>query len=674
MSCVALVRGFRRAVVRLSALAAVVLATVLVGPVSALPPVSEAPPASDSPPVSEAPPVFDRADQIQILGVDESPELVVLDLAVPPSIGELTPGPSDFGVSDNGRLVDFVVEPVSTGLDIVVVLDTSGSMRGSALDAAKSAAAQFIEALPTDTRVGLISFDELVDVRRTPTEDRSAVLADLRELSATGNETAIWDALVQAVDVVGDRSDRSRSIIVLSDGEDTASVTLPDQLVERLGRSGSALYAVAIESPESDLVVLESVVGAVGGQFLATEDFGQLEQLYGEIAGRLSNRYRIRFEPQTTDERTVVVSVGSAAGVATVRTVVGQGGPAVVPSDPGPGADLSPAPGAATEERGALGVVSQPALGWLGHPVLQWVGLFSIFAAICVGVWALSSRPSTGGIRLDAAAGADQLVGLNARIGHAADRFIAEHDQRRRFDSKLEAANISMRPGEFVLGWVVLSALAVIAFSTLLGLTMALLLVPLSAVAALTILNSRASRRQAAFADQLTETLSIMASSLRAGQSLPRAVELVAAEAPSPTADQFHRISFEVRVGRDLTDSIQDAAARMDNDDLAWLAEAVDIHRELGGDLTEILDNVSDTIRERRTVARQVKALSAEGRATGWVLLVMPLLLFLLTWWRTPRAVEVMVTEGLGRLLLALALAGMVVGHLWIRRLVKFAY
>jgi tight adherence protein B len=165
-----------------------------------------------------------------------------------------------------------------------------------------------------------------------------------------------------------------------------------------------------------------------------------------------------------------------------------------------------------------------------------------------------------------------------------------------------------------------------------------------------------------------------MASSLRAGQSLPQSIELVASEARSPTAEQFQRIHFEVRVGRDLTESIREAARRMESRDLEWLAQAVDIHRDLGGDLTEILQNVAATIRERRTAARQIDALSAEGRATGWVLLGMPIALFAFAWWRTPDSIERMLTEPLGRLLLALAVGGMATGHLWIRHLVKPRY
>ena len=133
-------------------------------------------------------------------------------------------------------------------------------------------------------------------------------------------------------------------------------------------------------------------------------------------------------------------------------------------------------------------------------------------------------------------------------------------------------------------------------------------------------------------------------------------------------------ISFESRVGRDLTESMLGVAARMKNQDLEWVTRAVDINRELGGDLTEMLDNVADTIRDRRRVARQVQALSAEGRASGWVLLALPVLMFLFLWWRTPDNVDLMVTEPVGRFMLGLAGAGMLVGFLWIRKLVDLKY
>ncbi|MDH3679707.1 MAG: VWA domain-containing protein, partial [Acidimicrobiia bacterium] len=111
----------------------------------------------------------DPDGQIQILGVDEAEDEIVLEVAVPPALGRLAPIDRNFGVTDGGQLVDVAVAPVATAADTVLVLDTSGSMRGSALTAAKAAARSFVENLPDDARVGLVSFGETVVIHREPT-------------------------------------------------------------------------------------------------------------------------------------------------------------------------------------------------------------------------------------------------------------------------------------------------------------------------------------------------------------------------------------------------------------------------------------------------------------------------------------------------------------------------
>ena len=627
--------------------------------------------AETSTTVAEESPEPAEADRIQILGVDETEDEVILELAVPPAIGRLAPVDANFGVTDGGQLVDFVVAPVETAADTVMVLDTSGSMQGSALAAAKSAAVSFIQALPEDTRVGLIGFGDTVVTYRTPTLDRAGLLADIEGLSATGQQTLLWDALLAAADLAaGPAAANHSSIVVLSDGDDTASAAGPADVVRKLDTGSTALYAVAIESPDTDLLALEETVNLVGGQFLATTDIGQLDSLYTDIAGRLANRYRLRFAPAQQGTRTVVVSVAAGSSVATARVTIG-GGVGGQPPAPGP-IDRDPPPVLNIDEQPVLGAVVTPAAGWLSGPAMLGLGMGSMFAAFAI-FGLIIVRPAAQ-VRFDTAAGVDRLGGISARLGDAADQLIARHDQGSLIDARLEAADVNMRPGEFVLAWLLAAVAAGLTLSALFGLAAGPVAVAASVAGGLLFLRVRANRRRSRFADQLTETLGVMAGSLRSGQSLPTSIELVSAEAPSPTAEEFHRIAFEVRVGRDLTESIRDAARRTASEDLEWVAQAVDINRELGGDLSEIMDNVAATIRERRTVARQIDALSAEGRATGWVLLAMPILLFLFSWWRTPDTVAMFMTEPIGRVLLIVAVTGMTVGHIWIRHLIKLKY
>ncbi|MEL6983464.1 MAG: type II secretion system F family protein, partial [Actinomycetota bacterium] len=494
----------------------------------------------------------------------------------------------------------------------------------------------------------------------------------LEQLEATGAETALWDALLVGAEALAGSDDGRASIVVLSDGDDTISDAEPGEVIDRFDSGSVALYAVAIESSDTDLVALEQVAAGIGGQFLATSDIGQLDSLYTDIAGRLANRYRVWFAPVGSGERTVVVSVATDRGVASARTLVGTGTSVAGPAISEPTTGDEPAPILNLDEEQTLGLVVAPSAGGLSSPGLLWVGLGSMFAAMLVG-GALLVRPGNQ-VRLDAAASADRITGLNLRAGRVIDRVLASHDRGKRIDRRLEAADVNLRPGEFVLAMFVIVVAVAVLVGVLAGAAQAAIVVAVIVIGASILLGVRARKRQNRFADQLTETLGIMASSLRAGQSLPKAIELVGAEAPSPTAEQFHRIAFEVRVGRDLTDSIRDTAERMASPDLEWVAQAIDINREYGGDLTEILDNVAGTIRERRTVARQVDALSAESRATGWLLMALPVVIFLFSWWRTPDTIAGFVGDPIGRILLVGAITGMAVGHLWIRQLVKVKY
>jgi tight adherence protein B len=188
------------------------------------------------------------------------------------------------------------------------------------------------------------------------------------------------------------------------------------------------------------------------------------------------------------------------------------------------------------------------------------------------------------------------------------------------------------------------------------------------------LLGLKRGRRQAAFADQLDDSLQLMASSLRAGHSLLRAVDAVSTEAAAPTSEEFARIVNETRVGRDLGDALDEVAERMDSDDFRWVAQAIGIHREVGGNLAEVLDTVGHTIRERNAIRRQVKALSAEGKLSAVVLMALPfgIVGFLSV---TNPAYLAGFTEGLaGYLMIAAVVVLLTVGGLWLKKTVAIRF
>ncbi len=126
-----------------------------------------------------------------------------------------------------------------------------------------------------------------------------------------------------------------------------------------------------------------------------------------------------------------------------------------------------------------------------------------------------------------------------------------------------------------------------------------------------------ASKRLAAFAEALPDTLQLLAGSLRAGFSLVQAVGAVAQEAAEPMATQLQLAFNENRLGRPIEDALDDVAIRMESADLAWVVMAIRIQREVGGNLAELLDTVADTMAQRERVRREIKRPHRRGPALG---------------------------------------------------------
>ncbi len=126
----------------------------------------------------------------------------------------------------------------------------------------------------------------------------------------------------------------------------------------------------------------------------------------------------------------------------------------------------------------------------------------------------------------------------------------------------------------------------------------------------------------------------------------------------------------ESRLGRDLSESMHALASRMDSKDLEWVVSAIDINRDTGGNLSEILQKVSMTIRERARIGRQVRTLTAEGRLSARILLILPFAMLLWQWRVNPDNLAKL-TEGIGLIFLAIAGVLLVLGSLWVRRIVN---
>ena len=137
-------------------------------------------------------------------------------------------------------------------------------------------------------------------------------------------------------------------------------------------------------------------------------------------------------------------------------------------------------------------------------------------------------------------------------------------------------------------------------------------------------------RRLKMFDNQLGDMLNLMVNGLRAGFSTLQAMEAVSRELPSPISDEFHRVVQEMQLGIQMEDALTHLTRRINSDDLDLVITAINIQREVGGNLAEILDVISYTIRERVRIKGQIAAITAQGRATAWVIAALPIVLVLL--------------------------------------------
>ena len=279
-----------------------------------------------------------------------------------------------------------------------------------------------------------------------------------------------------------------------------------------------------------------------------------------------------------------------------------------------------------------------------------------------------SGQSATAAVEASAAAGGWIPQGMTS-FGR---RFANASGFGEALDMRLEAAGVSLRSGEFVVACVVAALVAgfvgVAVFSSWI---FGVIFAGVGAAAPWFILQYQLSHRAEKLRDQLPDVLTILASSLRAGHSFLQALDTVSKEIPEPAAGEFIRVVAEVRLGRPVEDALGALADRVGSADFKWAVLAVNIQREVGGNLAEILDNVSDTLRERAILRRQVRVLTTEGRLSAWVLGVMPFVIALYMYAVNKEYISLLVTTTVGWVMLIGALGLLTLGVLWMRKIVK---
>jgi tight adherence protein B len=211
------------------------------------------------------------------------------------------------------------------------------------------------------------------------------------------------------------------------------------------------------------------------------------------------------------------------------------------------------------------------------------------------------------------------------------DQLIAGRGFAAQLRAQLRKADLKFTVGEYLIIHVACLALGGLFGYLVWG---SPLLSAVSAVAGLfaprMYVSTQQRRRLRAFDDQLPDTLSLWVGALRAGYSVVQAMETIARESPEPSKAEFRRVVMEMQIGISPENAFANMLARIESEDLDLVFTAVNVQREVGGNLAEILEIISHTIRERIRIKREIQVLTAQGRLTGYLIGLLPIFLSLL--------------------------------------------
>lgn len=599
------------------------------------------------------------ADEIAIDHVQSEGRRVSVLLSVdglPPGV---TPDPANVTVDVAGRSVEADVKTVDAG-DIqrttVLVLDASNSMRQQGkFDAAVAAVNAFLDAAPPDVAVGLVTFAGSVAEPIPPTTDHETIRSALSEVTLAPG-TSVYDGIQAGLDIAG--SEGSRSLLVLSDGADTGSNTTLEVATANAQNQGVIVDVVSLTDAGRAQDLANLATNTEGSVIPA--DPSALGAVFSGRAGALAEQLLVTFDApdEATEEASIDVSL--AADGTTYRDS------AFV--------TLSAAADTPDVVESGKALVSKPVM-LLGALALA-LGLAGVLGTVLTGA---TDVRSTSERRLDAyfsaadgkkkrrAASKADLKGSAVAL---TDKVVSK-DLDSRISQRLSGAGSALTASEWLLLHAGIAVGAAAAAFIMKGAGFAVLGLLAGIVLPWFYLKWRHSRRLSAFNAQLPETLGLMAGGLQAGLSFPQAVDSVVREGNEPMAGELRRALVEQRLGVDITDALDGVGERMNSADFGWVVMAIRIQREVGGNLAEILHTVAETLREREYLRRQVKALSAEGRLSGYILTALPPLLLFYMMGANPEYVELLYTTVPGYFILGAAAALLALGSYAMSRLAR---
>ena len=561
-------------------------------------------------------------------------------------------GAADLDVRENGRPVSGVRVAAgsaagSNAFGVVLAIDASNSMHGAAIEGAMAAARAFAAHRAPSQQLGLLIFNHSHEVLLPLTTDGAKIDAALSSTPALARGTRIYDAGDAAIGMLHDAGIRAGSVVILSDGADVGSETSPNAFAAQARRSHVRVFTVGLRSASFNSSTLSSMAASAGGAYSEAGSQRDLKRIYGALGSQLARDYLITYQSLAPAGKTVNVSVD----------VHGVNGTAV-------------ASYAAPSLQGALKHTQATSSWWSSTSALLVAAL--VVAALLGGSLLLVVRgpQQTVTDRITAYTSDQSLLTATPALPETPSviEALSERLLRRarwwpRFVERVDIAGAGLNAVQLA----VVTVIATIIFSwaaVASGRPLAAVILLFLPVFVHVWLRVRVERTQRAFADQLAETLEIVASAMRAGHSFEGGLAVASEDAAEPMKSNLRRVVNDERLGVPLQETMGAVAIRMDCPEFEQIAMIVALQRQSGGNTAELLNRTSETLRHRADLRRLVRQLTAQGRAGGIIVSAIPICLALLMSLISPGYLSPMLDHTAG--VIALVLAGAMVATGWL--------
>jgi tight adherence protein B len=593
---------------------------------------------------------------LRIAQVDTSRYPLITAVVIAPDSDKLRQVPLQ--ISEDGKDVTATQTGGGSPAAIGVAIDVSRSMEGAPLAAAKQAASSFVKNKRRPDSMAIYSFGHEANPVHGLDTDVNALGSSLEQVTLdTVQGTALYDSVIQAVGEIGTAPTLTKVLVVLTDGDDTTKTKLASA-VKAAKAANVAIDAIAIGSGKHP--ALTSLARQTGGHvFSADRSAAGISAVYKQIGAEIRNTYRLQYHSYADGPVPVKVSLkGYTPATAQIDLTA-------------PAAQIVAAGGtiAKISKRSSSGLALAIVIG------LVVLGLVLFLMRI--------PRETVLARRLDRYTTGERApievrqksLSLRNLLVLRGERSFGGSAYFKHVGRLLERADMPMRPAELVAiqaGLILI--LLVVGLVAGLGMFFPLVLAAIGAVIPEFVVRRKANARRKKFEDQLGDTLTAVASSLRAGQSFQQAMSTISLDGPEPIAKEFQRVETETRLGRPADEALQSMAERLGSKNFEFVVLAVNIQRQVGGSLSEILDMVADTVRGRVMFARKVRALTAMGRASAYVLVGMPFGLALMIFLVDPGYLRPLYSTSTGHLMIIIGLISMTFGGLVTRKIVNFKY